>query len=112
MRVLMKVTLPVEVGNEAISNGTLGTTLQSILAEQKPEAAYFFAQGGKRGGIVVVDMKDTAQIPALAEPWFLAFNADVEFHPVMSAEDVARALPAIEQTIKKYSAKARATAAG
>lgn len=112
MRVLMKVTLPVEIGNEAISSGTLGTTLQSILADQKPEAAYFFAQGGKRGGIVVVDMKDTAQIPALAEPWFLAFNADVEFHPVMNAEDVARALPAIEQTIKKYSAKARVTAAG
>jgi len=112
MRVLMKVTLPVETGNEAISNGTLGTTLQSILAEQKPEAAYFFAQEGKRGGIVVVDMKDTAQIPALAEPWFLAFNANVEFHPVMTAEDVARALPAIEQTVRKYAAKSRAAAAG
>jgi hypothetical protein len=27
-------------------------------------------------------------VPALAEPWFLTFNADVEFHVVMSAEDL------------------------
>jgi hypothetical protein len=112
MRVLMKVTIPVEAGNEAISNGTLGSTIQSILAEQKPEAAYFFAQGGKRGGIVVLDLKDTAQIPAIAEPWFLAFNAEVEFHPVMNVDDLARALPAIEHTAKRYAVKTKATAAG
>jgi hypothetical protein len=47
-------------------------------------------------------MKDASQIPAIAEPWFLAFNAHVEMHPVMVPEDLAKAGPAIEQAVKKY----------
>src|SRR5579863_2767010 len=43
MRMMMHVTMPVETGNNAAKNGTLGTTLQKILAEMKPEAAYFAA---------------------------------------------------------------------
>jgi len=113
MRVLFKVTFPVESGNESVVNGTLGNTVQSILAEQKPEAVYFFAQDGKRGGILVVDMKDTSEIPAYAEPWFLAFNANIEVHPVMNAEDLARATPTIQQAAKKYgTAKTRGATAG
>ena len=50
MRVLLKVTFPVESGNEAVANGTLSQTVQSIVAEQKPEAVYFFAQDGKQIG--------------------------------------------------------------
>ena len=111
MRVLMKISLPVESSNETIINGTLPKTVQSILAEQKPEAAYFFAENGKRGGFLVVDMKDTSEIPAFAEPWFLAFNASVEFHPVMSAEDLGRATPGIERAVNKYAAVGRAAGA-
>ena len=112
MRVLLKLSFPVEIGNEAVANGTLSKTIQSILAEQKPEAVYFFAQDGKRGGFLIVDMKDTSEIPAYAEPWFLAFNANIEVHPVMNAEDLARATPAIEQAAKKYgSAKTKAATA-
>jgi len=56
-------------------------------------------------------MKDTSEIPAFAEPWFLAFNAQVEFHPAMSAEDLARATPAIEQAVRKYGSRAAQAAA-
>ena len=42
MRVLMQVEFPVEAGNAAIKAGTLGRTIQSILEEQKPEAASTF----------------------------------------------------------------------
>ncbi len=112
MRVLVKVSLPVETGNESAINNTLTKTIQSILADLKPEAAYFTTQGGNRGGFLVVDIQDTSQIPALAEPFFLAFNASVDIQPVMSAEDLARATPAIEQSVKKYATpKARAAAA-
>ena len=106
MRFLMKVLLPVEVSNAAVKDGSLPKTIQSILADLKPEAAYFLDQDGKRAGLIFVNMQDSSQIPAIAEPWFLAFNASVEIHPVMNAEDLARAVPAIEQAVKKYGSKA------
>ena len=76
MRMLLRVSIPVEAGNAAAKDGTLGPTIERILADLKPEAAYFFADdSGQRSGSIVFDMKDTSQIPAVAEPWFLAFNA-------------------------------------
>jgi len=108
---LIKVSLPVEKSNEVFKSGTFPKTMESILAEQKPEAAYFFANDGKRGGFIVVNMKDTSEIPAFAEPWFLAFDAHVEFHPVMTPEDLGRATPAIEQAVRKYGTRTAQTAA-
>ena len=57
----------------------------------KPEAVYFTEYDGRRGAIVIVDITDPSRIPALAEPWFLSFNADVSSHIVMSPEDLDRA---------------------
>jgi hypothetical protein len=104
MRCIIKVTIPVETGNEAIRTGKLQKTMKGIIDELKPEAAYFFAIGpGRRGGIFVVDLKDTAQIPMVAEPFFLAFNADVQIMPVMNLEDLMKAGPHIETAVKKYA---------
>jgi hypothetical protein len=102
MRVLVKVEFPVEVANAAMKAGTMPRTIQAILDEQKPEAAYFLDSNGKRSGLIVLDLKDPSQIPAIAEPWFLAFNASIEIHPVMIPADLAKAGPAIEQAVKKY----------
>jgi hypothetical protein len=60
-------------------------------------------KGGQRGGIIVVNVSDVSQIPALAEPWFLTANAKVEFIPAMTPEDLAKAGPSIEAAIKKYA---------
>jgi len=103
MRMLMRVSLPVETGNAAAKAGTLGSTVQKLLADLKPEAAYFFTDdNGNRSGSIVFDMKDTSQIPAIAEPWFLAFNAKVSFRPVMSPEDLAKGAPGITAAAKQY----------
>jgi len=91
MRMLMKVTLPVEPFNAAVRDGSAGAKMGRILAELKPEAAYFIEDGGKRTGILIVDMADTSRIPALVEPWFLTFNASVELKPVMLPEDLQAA---------------------
>jgi len=99
MRFLLKVSLPVETGNEAIKSGTLPQTIESILNDIKPEAAYFAEENGKRTGFIFFDMKDTSQIPSVAEPWFLAFNAQVEFHPAMSLQDLKNAAPGIERAV-------------
>jgi len=103
MRMLLRVSIPVETGNAAAKAGTLGTTIERILADLKPEAAYFLADdNGNRSGSIVFDMKDTSQIPAIAEPWFLAFNAKISLRPVMSPQDLAKGAPAITQAVQQY----------
>ncbi len=111
MRCLLKVSIPVETGNAAISDGTLPKTIESILAELRPESAYFAEENGNRTGFIFFDLKETSQIPAVAEPWFLAFNAHVEFHPAMTIDDLKKASPGIEKAVKNYRRVARATAA-
>jgi len=103
MRFLLKVNIPVESGNAAAKAGKLGATIQSILADLKPEAVYFTDSNGQRTAFIFLDMQDASQIPAIAEPWFLAFNASVEFHPVMIPADLAKAGSAIENVVKKYA---------
>ena len=103
MRFLLKVTIPVEFGNAAAKAGELGATVQSILAELKPEAAYFTDDDGKRAGYIILDLEDASQIPAIAEPWMLAFNASIELHPVMIPDDLARAGRAIEKAVKTFA---------
>lgn len=102
MRFLVKAIFDVESGNSLARDGRLGATIQSILEELKPEAAYFLAEDGERAAFLFVDMDDASQIPAVAEPWFLALNASVSFTPVMVAEDLMKAGPAIDQAVKKY----------
>lgn len=103
MRMLLRVSIPVETGNAAAKAGTLGTTIEQILADLKPEAAYFFADdAGQRSGSIVFDMKDTSQIPSIAEPWFLAFNATVSIRPIMNPQDLAKAGPSIGKAAKRF----------
>lgn len=103
MRVLMKVALPVEEGNRVAKAKKLGSTIQAILTEQKPEAVYFGTDNGKRTAFLFLQAKDSAEIPRLAEPWFFAFNAAVDMQPVMTPEDLAKASPAIEEAARKYA---------
>ena len=103
MRMLLRVSIPVEAGNAAAKAGTLGATVDRILADLKPEAVYFFADDeGQRTGSIVFDLKDTAQIPAIAEPWFIAFNARVTLRPVMNPQDLATAGPSIAKAAQQY----------
>jgi multimeric flavodoxin WrbA len=91
MRMMMLVQLPVEPFNSAVRNGTASATMKKILDDIKPEAAYFGERDGKRGGVLIVDLQSSSDVPRLAEPWFLSFNADVEFRVCMLAEDLAKA---------------------
>ena len=102
MRFLLKAELPVEVSNTIVKDGKLAETFRSILDEQKPEAVYFLASNGKRAAYLFLDMKDASQIPALAEPWFLAFQARVEIIPAMVPDDLKKAEPAMKEAVKKY----------
>ena len=100
MRMMMKVTIPIEAGNAAVRNGSLGTTMQKILADLKTEAAYFAEDNGQRTGYIFFEMKESSQLPAIAEPWFLAFNASLTVRPAMTAEDLAKGMPGMERAVQ------------
>ena len=92
MRTMLRWTVPVEKGNEAIKDGSLAQTLEALAQQLNPEAAYFWPQDGERAGLMVFDMADPSEIPQIAEPLFANLDAAVEFTPVMNADDLQRAL--------------------
>jgi hypothetical protein len=91
MRMLMHLEFPLEPFNSAVRDGSVGQKIQKILEAVKPEAAYFCEHNGHRGGTLVVNINQPSEIPALAEPFFLTFNAHVEFRVAMTPQDLASA---------------------
>ena len=91
MRMLLNVKIPHQPFNAAVRDGTVDAKLNAILEASKPEAVYFTEQQGHRSAILIVDVPDPSKIPALAEPWFLAFEANVELRTVMTPDDLKRA---------------------
>lgn len=102
MRFMIKAEMPVERANDLAEEEKLGETLQSILEDLEPEAAYFSLSSGNRTAYVFVDIEDASEIPAFAEPFFLALEADLEIVPVMTPEDLEKAGPAINRAVKKF----------
>jgi hypothetical protein len=92
MRMLLKASMPVEKGNEAIKSGALHETVQSLMTAIKPEAAYFYPEDGKRTALYVFDMEGSWQLPPTVEPLFQKLHASVLVTPVMNAEDLERGL--------------------
>ena len=78
MRVMMKVSIPVEVGNKGIKEDTLPKTILGFMEQFKPEAAYFLAEHGKRTALFFVDLKEPSAIPMMAEPFFKNLEAEIE----------------------------------
>lgn len=103
MRCLLKVSIPTGIGNERVMDGSLERTIESILSDINPEAAYFAEEQGARTGFIFCNLKDESEIPAIAEPWYLALGARVELHPAMTMADLKKAMPGFERAVKKYS---------
>jgi hypothetical protein len=101
MRFLFKISFPVEAGNAAAKKDGF-KAIQTILDQQKPEAAYFVADHGQRTAFLILNMQDASEIPTLAEPWFFALNAAIEVTPAMVPADLAKAAPAIAQAAKTF----------
>src|SRR6202162_1229611 len=101
MRMLLHAKIPHDKFNAAVKDGTAGKKMRRILEELKPEATYFTEFGGHRGAIMIINVEDPSKVPAFAEPWFLTFNADVNFHIVMTPEDLAKA--GLDELGKKWA---------
>jgi hypothetical protein len=97
----MHVKFPHAKFNIALKDGTVGQKIHRILEEIKPEATYFTEFDGLRSVILIVNVDNSSKIPALAEPWFLLFEADVQWHIVMSPEELGQA--GLEAIAKKWA---------
>jgi len=91
MQMLLHVKFPHKEFNAAVRDGSVEQKITRILDETKPQAVYFTEYEGRRGAIMLVDVPDPSKVPALGEPWFLTFNADVSFHIVMTPDVLAKA---------------------
>jgi hypothetical protein len=101
MRMLLHVRIPHEEFNAAVRDGSAGRKVRQILEETKAEAVYFTEYGGQRGAVMIINIKDPSEVPRFAEPWFLLFKADVQFHIAMTPEELGRA--GLEELGKKWS---------
>jgi hypothetical protein len=102
MRVMLKAKFPVQKANALAREGKLGSTIQKILTDLNPESVYFTTDNGKRCGYLFVDIPDSSHIPRLAEPWFLAFDAEIDVAPVMNIQDLMNATGFIEEAVQKH----------
>lgn len=101
MRMLLNVMIPNEEFNVAVRDGTAGRKMMRILEETKPEAVYFTEQYGQRTAVLIIHLDDPSKVPMFAEPWFLTFNASVEFRVVMTSEDLKKA--GLEELGRKWA---------
>ena len=97
----MNVRIPHKPFNAAVKDGSVGAKINRIMEAIKPEAAYFTEQNGQRGAVLVVDVADSSKIPALAEPWYLTFEADVEFRIAMTPDELKKS--GLDELGKKWS---------
>ncbi|MDD4974560.1 MAG: hypothetical protein PHY93_09440 [Bacteriovorax sp.] len=88
MRMMMKVSIPVKYGNKALSEGSLPQTVMGFVEKYMPESSYFVTEGGERTAIFFFEAKDTADIPSIAEPFFMNLNASVTITPAMNLDDM------------------------
>lgn len=91
MKMLLTVEIPHEPFNSLVRSGKAGEIIGRILEAIKPEVAYFTEQNGTRGAVFVVNVQTPSDVPALAEPFFLNFQADCKFRIAMSPEDLQKA---------------------
>jgi hypothetical protein len=92
MRMMLRFTAPVESSNQAIKDGSLKKTVESLMTKLKPEAAYFGPLEGKRAAMIFFDMAESSKIAEICEELFLSLNAEIEFIPVMNADELGKGL--------------------
>jgi hypothetical protein len=93
MRMMVRFNLPTtEEVNEKIRDGSIGQTMDTMLGNLQPEAAYFCPRDGKRGGYLVFNMEEESELVTKLEPLWLEMRATVEIVPVMSADGLRAGL--------------------
>ena len=93
MRFLILAKIPTEDGNKMVQDPKFLEKLEKYINKVKAEATYFFEADGNRVASFIVDIESADQIPVFAEPLFSGMGAHVQFHPVMSLDDLKKGIP-------------------
>ena len=102
MRFLIIAKIPTEDGNKMVQDPNLLEKLEKYINKVKAEATYFFEANGNRVASFIVEIESADQIPVLAEPLFSGMGAHVEFHPVMSFDDLKKGMPQAVVEVDSY----------
>lgn len=100
MKMILRVTIPNEQFNSQIKKGTIGNTLEKILGDLKPDAAYFTLEDGERSILLIVNINKPNEYVRYAEPFFLEFNARIKYEIAMTPEELKSS--GVEDIGKKY----------
>ncbi|NUP22241.1 MAG: hypothetical protein HOZ81_40505 [Streptomyces sp.] len=92
MRVLLQAHLDTAKSNDVIQSGKMPQVVKGLMDKIKPESAYFTTDHGVRTMYLVFDMEDPSQMPSIAEPLFVELGADLDYTPVMNADDLQKGL--------------------
>jgi hypothetical protein len=92
MRMMARISMPVESGNRAIQEGSLPKLIERTAERWKPEAMYFTTFDGRRTAYIVFDMPDASGIPVFSEPFFTELHAELQLAPVMNADDLQKGI--------------------
>ncbi|PWI41038.1 hypothetical protein [Streptomyces sp. ICBB 8177] len=88
MRTLMTVQIDSAAGSRAVESGAMQQTLEHLVQQIEPEAAFFSPVDGLRTAFFLFDLKDPSDLPRLVEPAFRDFNARVHLTPAMNLDDL------------------------
>ncbi|MGI0045038.1 MAG: hypothetical protein ACRD47_15130 [Nitrososphaeraceae archaeon] len=92
MRVLVRAMIPTGAGNKMVKDPNFLKNLEEYLQKFNCEAAYFTEVNGSRTMVLILDLPSTDMIPAIVEPLFQGYDANVEIHPAMNLDDLKKAI--------------------
>ncbi|MEU3498527.1 hypothetical protein [Kitasatospora cineracea] len=88
MRTLIVAEIDTEKSNELVTSGQMPEVMGRMMAQLRPEAAYFYPLNGHRGFTLVVDVDQESSLVATMEPLWMQLGAKVTVTPCMSADEL------------------------
>jgi len=92
MKFMLRLHFPAEHGNKMLQDPNFQKSLEGVLNQVKPEAAYFCPIEGERGMYLVVNLQSADMIVKIAEPLWMALNCKMDLTPVMELSDLKKGL--------------------
>jgi hypothetical protein len=96
MRVIIRAMIPTTAGNKMVKDPNFLKNIEDYTKKFNCEAAYFTEMSGLRTMVFVLDLSSPDMIPAIAEPLFQEYDANVEIHPAMNLDDLKKSIPRMQ----------------